>query len=105
MNVAQLKAVEEEGISLTGNDNQKIAQPLGGNFNLTGGLTGDALKDGAASTANLGVRKNAAGDGLEVVMTTTPSFDTVTANTNISVKNSSMEAGTLRFWAARRSPT
>ncbi|KUH57581.1 ESPR-type extended signal peptide-containing protein [Megasphaera sp. DJF_B143] len=94
VNVAQLKAVEEEGISLTGNDNQKIAQPLGGNFNLTGGLTGDALKDGAASTANLGVRKNAAGDGLEVVMTTTPSFDTVTANTNISVKNSSMEAGT-----------
>lgn len=94
VNVAQLKAVEEEGISLTGNDNQKITQPLGGNFNLTGGLTGDALKDGAASTANLGVRKNAAGDGLEVVMTTTPSFDTVTANTNISVKNSSMEAGT-----------
>ncbi len=94
VNVAQLKAVKEEGISLTGNDNQKITQPLGGNFNLTGGLTGDALKDGAASTANLGVRKNAAGDGLEVVMTTTPSFDTVTANTNISVKNSSMEAGT-----------
>ena len=94
VNVAQLKAVEQEGLSLTGNDNQKVTQSLGGNFNLTGGLTGDALKDGAASTANLGVRKNAAGDGLEVVMTTTPSFDTVTANTNISVKNSSMEAGT-----------
>ena len=94
VNVAQLKAVEEEGLSLTGNDNQKVTQSLGGNFNLTGGLTGDALKDGAASTANLGVRKNAAGGGLEVVMTTTPTFDTVTANRNISVTNSSTEAGT-----------
>ncbi|WP_296400351.1 ESPR-type extended signal peptide-containing protein, partial [Acidaminococcus timonensis] len=94
VNVAQLKAVEQEGISLTGNDSQKVTQSLGGNFNITGGLTGDALKDGKASTANLGVRKNAAGDGLEVVMTTTPTFDTVTANTNITVKNSSTEAGT-----------
>ncbi|MGM9517845.1 MAG: ESPR-type extended signal peptide-containing protein [Acidaminococcus sp.] len=94
VNVAQLKAVEQEGISLTGNDSQKVTQALGGNFNITGGLTGDALKDGKASTANLGVRKNAAGDGLEVVMTTTPTFDTVTANTNITVKNSSTEAGT-----------
>jgi hypothetical protein len=94
VNVAQLKAVEQEGISLTGNDSQKVTQSLGGNFNITGGLTGDALKDGKASTANLGVRKNAAGDGLKVVMTTTPTFDTVTANTNITVKNSSTEAGT-----------
>ncbi|WP_415944543.1 YadA-like family protein [Megasphaera elsdenii] len=94
VNVAQLKAVEQEGLSLTGNDNQKVTQSLGGNFNITGGLTGNALKDGAASTANLGVRKNAAGDGLEVVMTTTPTFDTVTANRNISVNNSSTEAGT-----------
>lgn len=94
VNVAQLKAVEQEGISLTGNDSQKVTQALGGNFNITGGLTGDALKDGAASTANLGVRKDAAGDGLEVVMTTTPTFNTVAANTNITVKNSSTEAGT-----------
>ncbi|KGI89842.1 ESPR-type extended signal peptide-containing protein [Megasphaera elsdenii] len=94
VNVAQLKAVEQEGISLTGNDSQKVTQALGGNFNITGDLTGDALKDGKASTANLGVRKNAAGGGLEVVMTTTPSFDTVTANRNISVTNSSTEAGT-----------
>lgn len=94
VNVAQLKAVEQEGISLTGNDNQKITQSLGGNFNITGGLTGDALKDGAASTANLGVRKNAKGDGLEVVMTTTPSFDIVTAQNSITVKNSSTADGT-----------
>lgn len=94
VNVAQLKAVEQEGISLTGNDSQKVTQALGGNFNITGGLTGDALTGTKASTANLGVRKNAAGDGLEVVMTTTPTFDTVTANTNITVKNSSTEAGT-----------
>lgn len=94
VNVAQLKAVEQEGISLTGNDNQKVTQSLGGNFNITGGLTGDALTGTKASTANLGVRKNAAEDGLEVVMITTPSFDTVTANRNISVTNSSTEAGT-----------
>ena len=94
VNVAQLKAVEQEGLSLTGNDNQKVTQSLGGNFNITGGLTGDALTGTKASTANLGVRKNAAGGGLEVVMTTTPSFDTVTANRNISVTNSSTEAGT-----------
>ena len=94
MNVAQLKALEQEGLSLTGNDNQKVTQSLGGNFNLTGGLTGDALKDGAASTANLGVRKNANGDGLEVVMTTTPSFDSVTAKNSITVKNASTADGT-----------
>lgn len=94
VNVAQLKAVEQEGLSLTGNDNQKITQSLGGNFNITGGLTGDALKDGAASTANLGVRKNATGDGLEVVMTTTPSFDSVTAKNSITVKNASTADGT-----------
>ena len=94
VNVAQLKALEQEGLSLTGNDNQKVTQSLGGNFNLTGGLTGDALKDGAASTANLGVRKNANGDSLEVVMTTTPSFDSVTAKNSITVKNASTADGT-----------
>lgn len=94
VNVAQLKALEQEGLSLTGNDNQKVTQSLGGNFDLTGGLTGDALKDGAASTANLGVRKNANGDGLEVVMTTTPSFDSVTAKNSITVKNASTADGT-----------
>lgn len=52
------------------------------------------MKDGKASTANLGVRKNAAGGGLEVVMTTTPSFDTVTANDRITVKNASTADGT-----------
>ncbi|WP_276689661.1 ESPR-type extended signal peptide-containing protein [Acidaminococcus massiliensis] len=94
VNVAQLKAVEQEGLSLTGNDNQKVTQSLGGNFNITGGLTGDALKDEAASTANLGVRKNANGDGLEVVMTTTPSFDSVTAQNSITIKNASTADGT-----------
>lgn len=52
------------------------------------------MKDGAASTANLGVRKNAAGNGLEVVMTATPSFDAVTAKHSITVKNSSTAGGT-----------
>lgn len=94
VNVAQLKALGQEGLSLTGNDKQKVTQSLGGNFNITGGLTGDALKDGAASTANLGVRKNAAGNGLEVVMTATPSFDAVTAKHSITVKNSSTAGGT-----------
>ena len=94
VNVAQLKAVEQEGLSLTGNDNQKVTQSLGGNFNITGGLTGNVLKDGAASTANLGVRKNAAGDGLEVVMTSTPSFDSVTAKNSITVKNATTADGT-----------
>lgn len=43
VNVAQLKAVEQEGISLTGNDGSKVTQSLGGNFNITGGLTGEDL--------------------------------------------------------------
>ena len=94
VNVAQLKAVEQEGLSLTGNDGSKVTQSLGGNFNITGGLTGDALKDEVASTANLGVRKNAKGDGLEVVMTTTPSFDSVTAKNSITIKNASTADGT-----------
>lgn len=86
VNVAQLKAVEQEGISLTGNDGSKVTQSLGGNFNITGGLTGEDLQ--SASTANLGVRQNAAGNGLEVVMTTAPSFNQIT------VKNSSTTDGT-----------
>ena len=87
VNVAQLKAVEQEGISLTGNDNQTITQSLKNNdFTITGGLTGDDLQ--SASTANLGVRQNAAGNGLEVVMTTAPSFNQIT------VKNSSTTDGT-----------
>lgn len=87
VNVAQLKAVEQEGISLTGNDNQTITQSLKSNdFTITGGLTGDDLQ--SASTANLGVRQNAAGNGLEVVMTTAPSFNQIT------VKNSSTTDGT-----------
>lgn len=87
VNVAQLKAVEQEGISLTGNDNQTITQSLKNNdFTITGGLTGDDLQ--SASTANLGVRQNAAGNGLEVVMTTAPSFNQIT------VKNSSTADGT-----------
>lgn len=94
VNVAQLKAVEQEGLSLTGNDGSKVTQSLGSNFNITGGLTGDALKDEVASTANLGVRKNAKGDGLEVVMTTTPSFDSVTAKNSITIKNASTADGT-----------
>lgn len=94
VNVAQLKALGQEGLSLTGNDGSKVTQSLGGNFNITGGLTGDALKDEAASTANLGVRKNAKGDGLEVVMTTTPFFDTVTAKNSITVRNASTADGT-----------
>lgn len=86
VNVAQLKAVEQEGISLTGNDNQTITQSLKSNdFTITGGLTGDDLQ--SASTANLGVRQNAAGNGLEVVMTTAPSFNQIT------VKNSSTADG------------
>lgn len=89
VNVAQLKAVEQEGISLTGNDNQTITQSLKNNdFTITGGLTGDNLQSGQASTANLGVRQNAAGNGLEVVMTTAPSFNQIT------VKNSSTTDGT-----------
>lgn len=44
VNVAQLKAVEQERLSLTGNDGSKVTQSLGGNFNITGGLIGDALK-------------------------------------------------------------
>lgn len=87
VNVAQLKAVEQEGISLTGNDNKTITQSLKNNdFTITGGLTGDDLQ--SASTANLGVRQNAAGNGLEVVMTTAPSFNQIT------VKNSSTADGT-----------
>lgn len=87
VNVAQLKAVEQEGISLTGNDNQTITQSLKSNdFTITGGLIGDDLQ--SASTANLGVRQNAAGNGLEVVMTTAPSFNQIT------VKNSSTTDGT-----------
>ncbi|WP_432646655.1 S-layer homology domain-containing protein [Mitsuokella sp.] len=69
-------ATMDDGLNFVGNDGQTVTRKLNSTLSLTGGITDAELK--TASSKNLGVRKNAAGDGLEVVMTDTPDFTKVT---------------------------
>ena len=73
----QTVATLDDGLKFVGNDGQEVARKLNTILSIKGGITdADALKN--ASTKNLGVRQNAAKDGLEIVMTDTPDFTKVT---------------------------
>ena len=73
----QTVATLDDGLKFVGNDGQEVVRKLNTILSIKGGITdADALKN--ASTKNLGVRQNAAKDGLEIVMTDTPDFTKVT---------------------------
>ena len=69
-------ATMDDGLKFVGNDGKEIAKKLNSTMSLTGGMDKDAVA--TASSKNLGVRSNANGDGLELVMTDTPDFTKVT---------------------------
>ncbi len=74
---AQTVATLDDGLKFVGNDGQEVTRKLNETLSIKGGITdADTLKN--ASTKNLGVRQNAAKDGLEIVMTDTPDFTQVT---------------------------
>lgn len=73
----QTVATMDDGLKFVGNDGQEVTRKLNTTLSIKGGiLEAEALKN--ASTKNLGVRQNAAKDGLEIVMTDTPDFTKVT---------------------------
>ena len=73
----QTVATLDDGLKFVGNDGQEVVRKLNTILSIKGGITdADALKN--ASPKNLGVRQNAAKDGLEIVMTDTPDFTKVT---------------------------
>lgn len=76
-------AIALTGMNYQGNDGSSVHRSLGDTLSIKGGLTD--VSEGV-SGENLGVKKNASGDGLDIVMTKTPSFDTVTAGTEEKTK-------------------
>lgn len=76
-------AIALTGMNYQGNDGSSVHRSLGDTLSIKGGLTDVSER---VSGENLGVKKNASGDGLDIVMTKTPSFDTVTAGTEEKTK-------------------
>ena len=95
VNVAQLKAVNNKveqnstnltaalsgGLNFAGNDGT-VNRRLGQTLNLKGGLT---IVTTGVSGKNLGVKKNAAGDGFDLVMSEKPEFAEVTVGSTQKV--------------------
>ena len=71
-------ALTAKGLDFEGNDGaaNKVHRDLGTKLTIKGGLS-DVTTD--VSGKNLGVKKNAAGDGLDLVMSEKPEFKEVTA--------------------------
>ena len=73
-------ALTAKGLDFEGNDGaaNKVHRDLGTKLTIKGGLTDVTT---GVSGKNLGVKKNAAGDGLDLVMSEKPEFTEVTAGT------------------------
>ena len=66
----------DKGLSFTGNDGGAVSRKLGETLSVKGGITNFT---GDVSTQNIGVKKNTAGDGLDIYMSEKPVFTEVTA--------------------------
>lgn len=64
-----------KGLKFEGNDGQVVHRNLGTKLTVKGGLSNVAT---GVSSKNLGVKKSADGNGLELVMSETPEFKSVT---------------------------
>ena len=73
-------ALTAKGLDFEGNDGaaNKVHRDLGTKLTIKGGLSDVTT---GVSDKNLGVKKNAAGDGLDLVMSEKPEFKEVTAGT------------------------
>ncbi len=78
-------ATTTSGLNFEGNDgdDNKVHRDLGTTLSIKGGLTDVTT---GVSSKNLGVKKNDAGDGLELVMSENPAFESVTAGTGTNTK-------------------
>ena len=73
-------ATLDDGLKFVGNDGNVVTRKLNDTLSIKGGIEDKEMLADAQriSSRNLGVRKNTAGDGLEIVMTDTPDFTKVT---------------------------
>ena len=87
-------ALSDAGMKFEGNDGNPVARKLGETLSVQGGLSNFT---GEVSGKNIGVKSNAAGDGLTLVMTENPEFNTVTAgmatNTKVTMGDSGVRVG------------
>ncbi len=72
--------LENKGIDFEGNNGGVVHRNLGSKLTIKGGLTDTT----GAVSKNLGVKKN--GDGLEIVMSENPEFNSVVAGTGADTK-------------------
>ena len=72
----------DKGLKFAGNDGVAVKRKLGQTLNVKGGLSDVSAN---ASGKNLGVKKNAAGDGLDLVMSEKPEFTEVTVGSTNKV--------------------
>ncbi|OON85798.1 hypothetical protein B0D78_12180, partial [Pyramidobacter sp. C12-8] len=79
------------GLNFAGNDGA-VNRTLGQTLNLKGGL---ASVTSGASGKNLGVKKNAAGDGFDLVMSETPEFASVTVKSGANEIKLNGATGTI----------
>lgn len=87
---AAANAATTNGLNFTGNDGVSVHRDLGSTLAVRGGLTDVTA---GVSNKNLGVKKNSAGDGLELVMSENPAFETVTAGTELTKQVTIGDAG------------
>lgn len=93
-------AIKSLGVDYVGNDtatetNAIVHQDLGSTMKIQGGMDKTDITNDSVSGDNLAVRKNAAGDGLDIVMTKTPAFSKVIAGTLNADKSASATAVTI----------
>ncbi|WP_205948300.1 YadA-like family protein, partial [Pyramidobacter sp. C12-8] len=72
----------DKGLKFAGNDGVAVKRELGQTLSVKGGLSDVSAN---ASGKNLGVKKNAAGDGLDLVMSEKPEFTEVTVGSTNKV--------------------
>ena len=73
-------ATLDDGLKFVGNDGNVVTRKLNDTLSIKGGIEDKEMLADAQriSSRNLGVRKNTAGDGLEIVMTNRPDFEAIT---------------------------
>lgn len=79
--------LENKGIDFEGSNGGVVHRNLGSKLTIKGGLTDTT----GAVSKNLGVKKN--GDGLEIVMSENPEFNSVVAGTGADTKVTIGDAG------------
>ena len=79
-------ATLDDGLKFVGNDGNVVTRKLNDTLSIKGGIDDKEMLADAhrISSRNLGVRKNTAGDGLEIVMTNRPDFEAITVGPDSS---------------------